>query len=67
MERINETQPIRSILERASHMTRSEHLVTGYAATVIEVTRTEEIENVELFEGTVLYFPGIKAADLTTR
>ena len=67
MERINETQPIRSILERASHSTQSEHLATGYAATVVEVTRTDEIEDVELLEGTVLYFPGVKAADLTTR
>ena len=67
MERINETQPIRSILERASHMTRSEHLATGYAATVVEVTRTDEVEDRELFEGTLLYFPGVNATDLTTR
>lgn len=67
MERISETQPIRSILERAAHMIRSEYLAAGYAATVVEVTRPAEDNEVELFEGTLLYFPGVKATDLTTQ
>lgn len=67
MERINETQPIRSILERAAHVARSHQLAPDYLATMVEITRTDASENVESFEGTLLYFPGVRATDLTAR
>ena len=62
MVQINETEPIRTILERANLTTKSEFIEPGFAAVVVEVASKDLTTGQPAFEGTLLYFPGIHSS-----
>ena len=69
MKQVFENEVIRTILERADRSVRSEAITPGYVGTIVEVLGRIVLPNGNIlrgeFEGTLVYFPGVRATELT--
>ena len=64
MQRIHEAEPVLRVLEVADKRVSTEMLAPGYEGIVVETGSGDLLSVEKAFEGTVIYFPGVTAAEL---
>lgn len=63
MKRINETQSVSAALYTSDTLIESCALISHYQGVVVEVANERDSTNA-LFEGTLVYFPGVTLKEL---
>lgn len=68
MQQVNESEALRMVLEKADAIIKTEDFEPGYRGIVVEsVSGKEFFADRNDFEGTVIYFPGVKLSQLSKR